>query len=87
MSEHHYQELCRLKGLTSLPSVQNVLERLINEQHAAREPIKRSKVLSIFSFLKSRFNSTIIFHIIQAQVQTLYITTGYAWGQSLATVT
>lgn len=50
MSEHHYQELCRLKGLTSLPSVQNVLERLINEQHAVREPIKRSKVLSTFFF-------------------------------------
>ncbi|KAG2235447.1 hypothetical protein INT48_007845 [Thamnidium elegans] len=65
MSEHHYQELYRLKSLTSLPSVQNVLDNLINERQVIREPIKRSK----------------------AQIQTLYITTGYAWGQSLTTVT
>lgn len=45
MNEEYYQELNRLKDLSPLPSVQKVLQGLINERHQdIREPIKRSKV-------------------------------------------
>jgi hypothetical protein len=42
--EEHIQELRRLKNLSTVLSVQKVLENLINENHEMREPIKRSKV-------------------------------------------
>lgn len=42
--EEHIQELRRLKDLSTVPSVQKVLENLINENRKMREPIKRSKV-------------------------------------------
>lgn len=45
MSNDHYQELKRLKGLCIVPSVQKVLDDLINNHGKdVREPIKRSKV-------------------------------------------
>lgn len=53
MSEEHYQELLRLKNLSSVPSVQKVLEDMINDRPKSRrndssslirEPIKRSRV-------------------------------------------
>ncbi|KAK4519881.1 uncharacterized protein ATC70_010125 [Mucor velutinosus] len=58
--EEHIQELKRLKDLTTVPSVQKVLEDLITENRVMREPIRRSK----------------------AQIQTIYITTGFAWNQT-----
>lgn len=42
--EEHIQELKRLKDLSTVPSVQKVLEDLITENREMREPIKRSKV-------------------------------------------
>ena len=62
--EEHIQELRRLKNLSTVLSVQKVLENLINENREMREPIKRSK----------------------AQIQTIYITTGYAWSQTSVSV-
>ncbi|KAI9349907.1 hypothetical protein BD770DRAFT_413122 [Pilaira anomala] len=65
MDDQHYQELDRLRNLTSLPSVQKVLDDLISERKVIREPIKRSN----------------------AEKQTIYLTTGYAWCQTANSVT
>ncbi|KAL9549242.1 hypothetical protein PS6_006184 [Mucor atramentarius] len=62
--EEHIRELKRLMDLSTVPSVQKVLEDLINENHEMREPIKRSK----------------------AQIQTIYITTGFAWNQTSTSI-
>jgi hypothetical protein len=45
MSKDHYQELRRLKSLSTAPSVQKALDDLINNDNkGVREPTKRSKV-------------------------------------------
>lgn len=79
--EEHIQELRRLKDLSTVPSVQKVLENLINENRKMREPIKRSKVHFIH-WEKVPMKMLNNVYTQQAQIQTIYITTGYAWSQT-----
>lgn len=79
--EEHIQELRRLKDLSTVPSVQKVLENLINENRKMREPIKRSKVHFIhWGKVPMKMLNNV--YTQQAQIQTIYITTGYAWSQT-----
>lgn len=69
--EEHIRELKRLMDLSTVPSVQKVLEDLINENREMREPIKRSKVLILRMVPMKMLNSVLYRHKYKQSISPL----------------